>query len=92
MRLYFIRLNGKKELNFSDFMMLLEYLLGDLICVKLNQPQKNIDLQFDQLAQNYNLESLFSLYEKLQQSKRLVEQNVQTQLIIDQLFIKLMDV
>ncbi|MDU7366849.1 MAG: DNA polymerase III subunit delta', partial [Acinetobacter baumannii] len=62
------------------------------ICVKLNQPQKNIDLQFDQLAQNYNLESLFSLYEELQQSKRLVEQNVQTQLIIDQLFIKLMDV
>ncbi|HCA5040557.1 TPA: DNA polymerase III subunit delta' [Acinetobacter baumannii] len=82
----------QKELNFSDFMMLLEYLLGDLICVKLNQPQKNIDLQFDQLAQNYNLESLFSLYEELQQSKRLVEQNVQTQLIIDQLFIKLMNV
>ena len=81
-----------KELNFSDFMMLLEYLLGDLIRVKLNQPQKNIDLQFDQLAQNYNLESLFSLYEELQQSKRLVEQNVQTQLIIDQLFIKLMNV
>lgn len=73
-------------------MMLLEYLLGDLICVKLNQPKKNIDLQFDQLAQNYNLESLFSLYEELQQSKRLVEQNVQTQLIIDQLFIKLMNV
>ncbi|HFF4843452.1 TPA: DNA polymerase III subunit delta', partial [Acinetobacter baumannii] len=62
------------------------------IRVKLNQPQKNIDLQFDQLAQNYNLESLFSLYEELQQSKRLVEQNVQTQLIIDQLFIKLMNV
>lgn len=82
----------QKELNFSDFMMLLEYLLGDLIRVKLNQPQKNIDLQFDQLAQNYNLESLFSLYEELQQSKRLVEQNVQTQLIIDQLFIKLMNV
>jgi len=82
----------QKELNFSDFMMLLEYLLGDLICVKLNQPQKNIDLQYDQLAQNYNLESLFSLYEELQQSKRLVEQNVQTQLIIDQLFIKLMNV
>ncbi len=67
-------------------------MLGDLICVKLNQPQKNIDLQFDQLAQNYNLESLFSLYEELQQSKRLVEQNVQTQLITDQLFIKLMNV
>ncbi len=82
----------QKELNFSDFMMLLEYLLGDLICVKLNQQQKNIDLQYDQLAQNYNLESLFSLYEELQQSKRLVEQNVQTQLIIDQLFIKLMNV
>lgn len=76
---------AKKNSTLVIFMMLLEYLLGDLIRVKLNQPQKNIDLQFDQLAQNYNLESLFSLYEELQQSKRLVEQNVQTQLIIDQL-------
>lgn len=81
----------QKELSFSDFIVLFEYLLGDLICVKLNQPQKNTDLDFDQLIPYYDLESLFNIYSELQQAK-LVEQNVQSQLIIDQLFITLMNV
>ncbi|MFV5639946.1 DNA polymerase III subunit delta' [Acinetobacter oleivorans] len=82
----------QKELSFSDFIVLFEYLLGDLICVKLNQPQKNTDLDFDQLIPYYDLESLFNIYSELQQVKKLVEQNVQSQLIIDQLFITLMNV
>ncbi|MDI3454494.1 DNA polymerase III subunit delta' [Acinetobacter sp. V89_4] len=82
----------QKELSFSDFIVLFEYLLGDLICVKLNQPQKNTDLDFDQLIPYYDLESLFNIYTELQQAKKLVEQNVQSQLIIDQLFITLMNV
>lgn len=82
----------QKELSFSDFMMLFEYLLGDLICVKLNQPQKNTDLDFDQLSPYYDLESLFNIYNELQQAKKLIEQNVQSQLIIDQLFITLMNI
>lgn len=82
----------QKELSFSDFIVLFEYLLGDLICVKLNQPQKNTDLDFDQLSPYYDLESLFNIYSELQQAKKLVEQNVQSQLIIDQLFITLMNV
>lgn len=82
----------QKELSFSDFIVLFEYLLGDLICVKLNQPQKNTDLDFDQLIPYYDLESLFNIYSELQQAKKLVEQNVQSQLIIDQLFIMLMNV
>ncbi|NUG22872.1 DNA polymerase III subunit delta' [Acinetobacter lactucae] len=82
----------QKELSFSDFIMLFEYLLGDLICVKLNQPQKNTDLDFDQLSPYYDLESLFNIYNELQQAKKLVEQNVQSQLIIDQLFITLMNI
>lgn len=82
----------QKELSFSDFIVLFEYLLGDLICVKLNQPQKNTDLDFDQLSSYYDLESLFNIYSELQQAKKLVEQNVQSQLIIDQLFITLMNV
>ncbi|NUF33046.1 DNA polymerase III subunit delta', partial [Acinetobacter oleivorans] len=71
----------QKELSFSDFIVLFEYLLGDLICVKLNQPQKNTDLDFDQLSPYYDLESLFNIYSELQQAKKLVEQNVQSQLI-----------
>ena len=82
----------QKELSFSDFIVLFEYLLGDLICVKLNQPQKNTDLDFDQLSPYYDLESLFNIYSELQQAKKLVEQNVQSQLIIDQLLITLMNV
>ncbi|WP_336939957.1 DNA polymerase III subunit delta' [Acinetobacter pittii] len=82
----------QKELSFNDFIMLFEYLLGDLICVKLNQPQKNTDLDFDQLSPYYDLESLFNIYSELQQAKKLVEQNVQSQLIIDQLFITLMNI
>lgn len=82
----------QKELSFSDFIGLFEYLLGDLICVKLNQPQKNTDLNFDQLIPYYDLESLFNIYSELQQAKKLVEQNVQSQLIIDQLFITLMNI
>lgn len=82
----------QKELSFSDFIVLFEYLLGDLICVKLNQPQKNTDLDFDQLSPYYDLESLFNIYSELQQAKKLVEQNVQSQLIVDQLFITLMNI
>lgn len=82
----------QKELSFSDFIVLFEYLLGDLICVKLNQPQKNTDLDFDQLSPYYDLESLFNIYSEVQQAKKLVEQNVQSQLIIDQLFITLMNI
>lgn len=38
------------------------------------------------------IESLFNIYSELQQAKKLVEQNVQSQLIIDQLFITLMNI
>lgn len=82
----------QKELSFSDWMMLFEYLLADLICVKLNQPLKNIDLQFDELAMVYSTESLFNLYSQVQEAKKLIEQNVQTQLVMDQIFIKLMNI
>lgn len=82
----------QKELSFNDFIVLFEYLLGDLICVKLNQPQKNTDLDFDQLSPYYDLESLFNIYSEVQQAKKLIEQNVQSQLIIDQLFITLMNI
>ena len=82
----------QKALAFDDFSRMYEYLLADLICVKLNQPVKNIDLQLVQLAEQYSLEKLFDLYSDLQQSKQFIEQNVQTNLVLDQLCIKLMNV
>lgn len=81
-----------KELSFSDFIMMFEYLLCDLVNLKLKQNLKNNDLNFQSLVDCYSLEILFDIYSELQQDKLLIEQNVQTQLVIDQLFIKLMNV
>lgn len=81
-----------KELSFSEFLTMFEYLLGDLVSLKLNQSLKNDDLDFSQLVECYNLEQLFTIYSDLQQKKRMVEQNVQTQLVMDELFIQLMNV
>lgn len=81
-----------KELNFSEFMTMFEYLLADLVALKLNQSLRNDDLDLTQLAQCYDSESLFQIYSDLQQKKLMVEQNVQTQLVLDQLFIQLMHV
>lgn len=81
-----------KELTFTDFMQMFEYLLSDIVCVKLNQSVKNIDLDLSSIVQQYHLETLFDIYENLQQFKQLVGQNVQTNLIVDQLFIKMMNV
>ena len=80
-----------KALNFSDFAQMFEYLLSDLICVKLNQTVKNIDLEFNVLAEQYSLAALFKIYEDFQRSKQYLEQNVQSNLVIDELFIKLMN-
>lgn len=81
-----------KALSFSDLSQMFEYLLSDLICVKLNQAIKNIDLNFSDLPDQYNLESLFAIYTELQQSKKFIEQNVQANLVVDQLCIKLMNI
>jgi DNA polymerase-3 subunit delta' len=81
-----------KALNFSDFAQMFEYLLSDLICVKLNQQVKNPDLDLSVLSEQYTLEFLFTIYSDLQQSKRFIEQNVQSNLVLDQLCIKLMNI
>ncbi|TSH77135.1 DNA polymerase III subunit delta' [Acinetobacter sp. RF15A] len=80
-----------KSLSFGEFGQMFEYLLSDLICVKLNQAVKNIDLNFDVLAEQYSLETLFKIYEDFQQAKRYLEQNVQSNLVLDELCIKLMN-
>ncbi|ENX41683.1 DNA polymerase III, delta' subunit [Acinetobacter sp. NIPH 2100] len=81
-----------KELNFSEFITMFEYLLADIVSLKLNQSLKNDDLDFNPLAEFYSLEALFTIYSDLQQKKLMVEQNVQTQLVLDELFIQLMNV
>lgn len=81
-----------KALAFADFSQMFEYLLSDLICVKLNQVIKNIDLVLAPLSEHYSLEQLFAIYADLQQSKQFIQQNVQSGLALDQLFIRLMNI
>lgn len=81
-----------KAVSFVDFQILLEYLLTDLICIKLNQAIKNIDLDFSDLCAQYTLEQLFEIHQQLQQFKRYAKQNVQTNLMIDQIFTLIMNV
>lgn len=81
-----------KLLSFIEFSHMFEYLLSDLICVKLNQTVKNIDLDFSVLQEQYSLEALFQIYQDLQHAKQLTGQNVQSNLILDQLFMQLMNV
>lgn len=81
-----------KLLPFHDFSQMFEYLLSDLICVKLGQAIKNIDLDFQTLSEYYSLDVLFTLYSQFQDSKKLLEQNVQSALIVDELCIKLMNI
>ncbi len=52
------------------FAQMFEYLLSHLICVKLNQTVKNIDLEFNVLAEQYSLEALFKIYEDFQRAKQ----------------------
>ena len=80
----------QKQFALQEFFTMLEYLLADVIAVKLSQPVKNLDVDFSELAQQYHLEDLFELYQDLQQAKQWSMQNVQGQLIIEQLCIKLM--
>ncbi|MEK5742160.1 DNA polymerase III subunit delta' [Acinetobacter variabilis] len=80
-----------KSLSFGEFGQMFEYLLSDLICVKLNQAVKNIDLDFNVLAEQYSLETLFKIYEDFQRAKQYLEQNVQSNLVLDELCIKLMN-
>ena len=80
-----------KSLSFGEFGQMFEYLLSDLICVKLNQAVKNIDLDFNVLAEQYSLETLFKIYEDFQRAKQYFEQNVQSNLVLDELCIKLMN-
>lgn len=80
-----------KSLSFGEFGQMFEYLLSDLICVKLNQAVTNIDLDFNVLAEQYSLETLFKIYEDFQRAKQYLEQNVQSNLVLDELCIKLMN-
>ncbi|MBF7683154.1 DNA polymerase III subunit delta' [Acinetobacter sp. B5B] len=81
-----------KALSFIELCHMMQYLVADLIALKLNQQIKNIDLNFSDILPYYNLDTLFNISHKLQDSKIYMQQNIQSNLMIDALFVMLLDV
>lgn len=81
-----------KELNIIDFLQMFEYLLVDILALKMQQWVKNSDIDLGVLAEQYTLAELFALYDQLTVAKQLLQQNVQSNLILDELFVTLMNV
>lgn len=82
----------QKIMPFHDFNSMFEIILCDIIRNKLQQPIYNIDLDLQSLTQLLSLEQLFQLYDETQQSHIWLGQNVQTQLMMEQYFIRMMNV
>lgn len=81
-----------KQLDFAVFSHLLRYLTQDCIAIKLGQALKQTDLAIEQLAQHYTLEQLFSFWQQIQTAVIMSQQNVQTNLLIDELVMQMMNV
>ena len=84
--------NWLKQLEFKNVMLMLRYILQDLVAFKLQQPIKQTDLAIETLANYYALEELFAIYEQINKINQLTGQNVQSQLIFDELTMRLMNV
>lgn len=81
----------QKIMSFNDFNSMFELLVCDIIRMKLQQPIYNIDLDLTALAQQCSLQMLFHLYDETQQNAINLGQNVQTQLMMEQYFIDMMN-
>lgn len=81
-----------KEIGFLELCHMMQYLLADMIALKLNQQIKNIDLNFSDILSYYDLNTLFNIFHKLQNSILYMQQNIQSQLMVDDLFVMLLNV
>ncbi|SDC11793.1 DNA polymerase III subunit delta' [Acinetobacter boissieri] len=79
-----------KALTFVELCQMMQYLVADMIALKLNQQIKNIDLNFSDILPYYDLNTLFKISHKLQDAKIYMQQNIQSQLMIDDLFVVLL--
>ena len=81
-----------KQLDFRQVIFMLRYCVQDMVAYKLQQPVKQTDLPIDQIANLYSLEQLFAISEQINRITTLLAQNVQSQLIFDELTMRLMNV
>ncbi|MFB2537956.1 MULTISPECIES: DNA polymerase III subunit delta' [unclassified Acinetobacter] len=85
-------IDNLKQLDFQAIVQMVCYTIQDCIALKLQQPYKQSDMPMSELAQHYQLSELFDILQYLNTIPQLVAQNVQSQLIIDQLAMYLMNV
>lgn len=81
-----------KQLDIDALRMLLQFHVQDCINYKLQQPVKQHDLQFEALAAQYTLAELFGIWQYGLSIGQMLAQNVQTQLIVDALAMRLMNI
>lgn len=81
-----------KNLDFRDVLMLMRYLIQDIVALKLQQQVKQTDLPLKDLALHYNVQELFDLYAQINEIQRMQAQNIQSQLMFDELTIRLMNI
>lgn len=80
-----------KALDFLELLHMIEYLIADLISFKLNQAVKNTDIHFHDISTYYQLSDLFEIHEKIQPIQGYLQQNIQTNFIVDDLFVTLLN-
>lgn len=81
-----------KALDVRDIIIIIRYIIVDCVSYKLQQPIKQCDLAIAELASEYTLAQLFQIYQYINQTSIMLNQNIQAQLILDQLAIQLMNI
>ena len=79
----------QKRLNLGEFLTLLQWMLRDIIALKLNQVPLQTDLNFINISQDFTLAKLFQIQHSLMQHIHNQQQNVQSGLMFDAIIMGL---
>lgn len=79
-------------LDLESLRQIMAWHIQDLLSYKVQQPVRQSDLDWQALADQYELADLFKIWQYLLQIPQMQLQNVQSQLIADQLAMLLMNV
>lgn len=83
--------NWQKRLSLTEWLNLLQWMIRDAIATHLNQPVRQIDLNFTSVIKNINIEQLFNLQQQILSAIHGQTQNIQSSLVYDTLMMQLMN-
>lgn len=81
----------QKRLNLTAWLSLLQWMIRDAIATHLNQPVRQIDLDFSVIIKNISIEQLFKLQQQILSAIHGQTQNIQSSLVYDTLMMQLMN-